>query len=45
LSACFGHGNSVTRFRYIQSDKNLAILSHGSSPCAEARLAHASNPR
>jgi hypothetical protein len=30
---------------HIQSDENLVFLIQGSSPCAEARLAHAKNPR
>jgi hypothetical protein len=45
LSARFGDCHGMVFFGSIQSHENFAMLFHGSSPCAEARLAPASNPR
>jgi hypothetical protein len=45
LSALFRNGNRVPFLGGIHTDVNCAMLSHGSSSCDEARLAHASNPR
>jgi hypothetical protein len=45
LSALFRNSNRVPFLGCIDTDENCAMLTHGSSSCAEARLAHANNPR
>jgi len=45
LTARLGNRCRMTQLGHVQSNKNLRIMLHGSSSCAEDRLAHASNPR